>query len=135
MEKPFQLVIFGKVGCEKCKVLNKRVDALLRKPEGEDFEKVYCDVETVDGLVVFCRSECVNPQRIPALMVTRRDPATGSYDPVPNPRPGAEDAVCGQSRLYTHLGLQTDYSDKGRGLITPKMIASVVREAASLSAD
>ena len=46
-----------------------------------------------------------------------------------NKQPGTIDKVCKKARLYQFLGLQTDYSDLGKGLITPKMIQSVLAEA------
>ncbi len=126
----FQLLVFGKAGCEKCKVLNKRLDTLLEKTEWNGFEKVYLDVETEDGLISFCNAECVNPQRIPAFLVTRLNPETQSYEPVPNPKAGDSSTLDDDSKLYTHLGLQTDYSDKGKGVISPKMIVEVLKQAA-----
>jgi hypothetical protein len=129
MDREYRLVVFGKVGCPKCKVLNQRIDALLKKPEWQTFEKQYCDVETIDGLVAFCNSECVNPQRIPAFVVARRDPGTGEFNLLANPRPDETDKLAKDARLYSYLGLQTDYSEQGRGLITPQMIASVMAQA------
>ncbi len=126
--KPYRVVVFGKPDCDKCKVLNRRLDGLLATKEWEDFEKVYCDVTTEDGLVEFSRAECINPQRIPAFMI-KRQVAEGCYEPVPNPQPNAIDPVCQQSRLYQHLGIQTDYTDVGKGLITVPMITSVLGEA------
>ena len=125
----YRILVFGKAGCDKCKALNKRLDTLLAKEEWHDFEKVYCDVETADGLVAFCKTQCVNPSRVPAMVVTRRDEATAEFEPIPCREPGATDMVCKDSRLYTFVGLQTDYSDTGKGLITPKMIANVLEEA------
>lgn len=127
MSAAFEILVFGKTGCEKCKVLNSRLDSLLNDPEWTDFSKRYVDVLTVDGLVEFCRAECLNPQRIPALLVTRRA-ADGAGARLPNPRPGASDAVCGDSRLYQWLGLQTDYG-AGRGILSTAMIAAVLRDA------
>ena len=120
--KAFRVLVFGKTGCEKCKVLNKRLDDLLGKPEWADFEKQYCDVETEDGLVAFCRAECVNPNRIPALVVARVHPENGGHEYLPNPEPGTEKGL-----LYSVLGIQTDYS--GSGVIPPKLIASVLAKA------
>lgn len=134
MEKPYQVVVFGKAGCDKCAAMQKRVDELLAKPDGADFEKLYLDVETVDGLVEFCKAECLNPQRLPALMVRRATPAGAEAIPVePSASP---DLVLGQSRLYHILGLQTDYTDEGRGVVSPRMIAAVLssaREAAPVA--
>ena len=129
MEKTYEVQVFGKHGCDKCSVLNKRLDKLLEKDQWQDFEKRYFDVETVDGLVAFSTSECINPQRIPAMIVAQRDDDTATYEPVPNMNPGVKDDLCGNSRLYQHLGLQTDYSSSGRGLITPKMISTVLADA------
>jgi hypothetical protein len=129
MSKPYRIQVFGKAGCDKCAVLNQRLDNLLGKKEWQDFEKEYLDVETEDGLVAFSEAECVNPQRIPAMLVTHHVEEADSYQPMPNPHPGARDDVCKQSKLYQFLGLQTDYSETGRGVITPKMIAAVLSEA------
>jgi hypothetical protein len=37
--------------------------------------------------------------------------------------------VCGRSKLWHILGLQTDYSGDGRGVLTPRMISAVLAEA------
>lgn len=127
MARPYQVVVFGKVGCDKCKILQKRVDDLLAKPEWADFEKAYFDVETVDGLVEFCKAECLNPQRLPAMVVRRVGEAGAAAIPVePTAVP---DPVLGQTRLYHILGLQTDYSDEGRGVVSPRMITAVLETA------
>ncbi|MBM4153486.1 MAG: hypothetical protein FJ221_00445 [Lentisphaerae bacterium] len=127
MARPYQVVVFGKVGCDKCKILQKRVDDLLAKPEWADFEKAYFDVETVDGLVEFCKAECLNPQRLPAMVVRRVGDAGAAAIPVePTAVP---DPVLGQARLYHILGLQTDYSDEGRGVVSPRMITTVLETA------
>ena len=127
MGKPFRIQIFGKAGCAKCSVLKQRLDKLLEKPEWQDFEKEYHDLGTEEGLVAFSEAECINPQRIPAVLLTRLNSATGTYDPVPNNHPGAKDSDFGKSRLFQYLGLQTDYS--GDGLLTPPMITWVLNEA------
>lgn len=129
MGKPYRIQVFGKMDCDKCKTLNQRLDKLLEREEWQAFEKVYYDLLTVDGLVAFSEAECINPQRIPALLVTRRVEATDAYEPVPNSRPGARDEICGAARLYPYLGLQTDYSDQGRGIISPRMLTAVLSEA------
>ena len=129
MGSRFRVVVFGKAGCDKCKALNRRLDAILGKPGWQDFERVYCDLETEEGLVEFCNAECINPQRIPAFLVTQHSEQTGDYERLSGPPPGGQDGVCKKSRLHTWRGLQTDYSDLGRGLITPKMIETVLGEA------
>ncbi len=129
MLKPYKIKVFGKEGCAKCKMLNQRLDKLLEEKEWSDFEKEYCDVETVDGLVSFATAECLNPQRIPALLVTRRHEETERYVPVQTREPKPHCKICGKSKLYQYVGLQTDYSDEGKGTITPKMITTVLAEA------
>ncbi len=86
-------------------------------------------METEEGLIAFAEAECINPQQIPALLVTRRDEDSGHYDPLSNPSPGEFDEVCKKSKLYQYLGLRTDYSGVGRGVISPKMLTTVFNEA------
>ncbi len=129
MDKPYKIKVFGKEGCAKCKTLSQRLDKLLAGEDWADFEKEYCDVESVDGLVAFASAECINPQRIPAMLVTRKHEETGRYDPVPTRNPQPTDEVCGKSKLYQYVGLQTDYTDTGKGIISPKMITAVLEEA------
>jgi len=133
--KPYQAVVFGKAGCDKCKTMTRRVDELVAAPEWSEFERVYLDVETVDGLVEFCKAECLNPQRLPALVVRRVTPDGSELVPV---EPSADpDPVLGAARLYHIAGLQTDYSARGRGVVTPRMIAATfdaVRRADSAPA-
>lgn len=129
MTKPYRIKVFGKAGCAKCKTLNQRLDKLLGNEKWADFEKEYCDVETVDGLVAFAAAECINPQRIPAMLVTRRREETGAYEPIQTRDPQPQDKVCGKSKLYQYVGLQTDYTDTGKGIISPKMITAVLEEA------
>ena len=42
--KDFKVIVFGKKGCDKCKVLNKRLDKLMEKDEWQAFEKEYYDI-------------------------------------------------------------------------------------------
>lgn len=111
-------------------MLNQRLDNFLSRDEWSNFDKVYYDLTTEDGLVKFARAECLNPQRIPAMMITKR--SESGYDPLPNPQPGQEDLICGDSKLYAFIGLQTDYSEKGHGIITPSMITRVLSDAAAV---
>jgi len=132
MSKTYQVHVFGKPGCDKCHTLNGRLDDLLQEAEWADFEKVYHDLETETGLVEFCEAECLNPQRVPGFYVSKADPASGQQEPLLNPNPGAVDAPGGASALYTWVGIQTDYSTTGRGVISPNMIEAVLRQAKAL---
>jgi hypothetical protein len=129
MGAKFQIRVFGKQGCDKCHTLNQRIDKLLVKDTYTDVEKLYCDVETIEGMVAFAEAECINPARIPALLLTEWNAEADSYVPIGNKEPGAEDIVCKKSRLYQYAGLQTDYSDSGKGVLSPKMIQSVLDDA------
>ena len=132
MGKAYRIQVFGKAGCDKCAVLKQRLDTLLAKDEWAEFEREDIDVETEDGLVAFSESECINPQRIPAMLVLRQRNGADEYIPLSNPTMGKPDPVCRKSKLYQFLGLQTDYSESGRGVITPKMITAVLDEARSV---
>lgn len=127
----YQIHVFGKAGCDKCRTLNARIDDYLTSEDGRDFERVYHDVDTEDGLVQFCKMECLNPQRIPAFYVAKRDDS-GGFMPLPHPAPGGTLPQTGDSLLYSWVGLQTDYSAKGKGVLSPKMIQSVLTWAQSL---
>ena len=124
----YEIRIFGKDGCDKCDTLKGRIERMLKQDEWRDFDWSYFNVETEDGLVEFCEAECVNPQRIPALLVGARD-ENGAFCPIPVQKPAASDDVCGKSRLFQYLGLQTDYTAAGKGVLSPKMIKSVLEEA------
>jgi len=128
MSAKYRVHVFGKKGCPKCTVLNQRLDKVLGKDEWSEFEKHYSDVETEDGMVAFAEAECINPQRIPAMMVMEFDEETGEFEPVPNSKPGDADKVFKKSKLYQYLGIQTDYTDGG-GVISPKMITKCLEEA------
>ena len=132
MSKTYQVHVFGKPGCAKCHTLNGRLDDLLQEDPWTDFKKVYHDLETENGLVEFCDVECLNPQRVPGFYVSKADPVSGKQAPLPSPNPGAADAPGGTSALYTWVGLQTDYTSTGRGVISPKMLESVLSQAKSL---
>ncbi len=121
-DKKYLVHVFGKPGCAKCAMLQKRLDALLGQPAYKDkFVKKYNDLTTEDGLVNFCLAQCVNPNRVPAMVISDAD---GNF--LENPNPGEHDDVCGNSRLYQYLGIQTDYSDEGKGVIKPEMIEKIL---------
>lgn len=129
MAAKYQIQVFGKQGCDKCHTLNQRIEKLIAKDEYTDIEKLYCDVETIDGMVAFSEAECINPARIPAMLLTAWDADADDFVPVCTKEPGAEDSICRKSRLYQYVGLQTDYSEVGKGVISPKMIRAVIAEA------
>ncbi len=129
MSTKFRVHVFGKKGCDKCTVLNQRLDKLLEGDEWSAFEKHYNDVETETGLVAFAEAECINPQRIPAMMVMRHSEETGEFEPMPNRDPENPDPIFKKSKLYQFLGVQTDYTDTGRGVISPKMVKKCLQEA------
>lgn len=130
--KTYRVLVFGKEGCPKCEVLKDRLGKTLGKGEWADFDQEYLSVKTPQGLIAFSRAQCINPNRIPAMVVAKRNPATGAYEMLPNPRPGAPDKVCKDARLYQYLGLQTDYTDVGKGVISPKMITTILEQAKAL---
>ena len=129
MSATWRVVIFGKSGCDKCAFLRRRVEALLAEDGWSDFEMAYADVETEEGLAAFCRAECINPNRLPAMLVMERAAAPGGWRPLARPASGPADPAAGVARLYTYVGLQTDYSEQGRGILSPKAIRSELEEA------
>ena len=125
MNKTFRIHVFGKQDCDKCKALNRRLDKMLGQDTWADFEKVYHDLGTIDGLVQFCHAEGINPQRIPAMTISRKS-EDGRYEPVPNQDPPSPEQT---RRLHSMLGLQTDYSAAGKGVLPPAEIEAVLSDA------
>lgn len=132
MSKRYRILVFGKTDCDKCKVLLRRLDTLLEDPLWSEFERVYRDVETAEGMVDFCKTGCVNPQRIPAMVVQQWDASSGRYGYVP--AGDAPDSAVEKARLFPCLGLQTDYSEAGRGVVSPRMITDVLEAALAAGA-
>ena len=131
MPKKFQIEVFGKPGCEKCTLLNKRLDQLLQDPEWEEFSKTYQNVETVDGLVAFAQTECMNPSRIPGFVVKAWNPRKERYTYLPQTLIDPIKPAAQRNLLSLYLGLETDYTDVGKGVLAPKLIKSILRAARS----
>lgn len=119
--------VIGHTGCPKCEMLNRRVDTLLTRWEyyGFRFRKVYHDTEDSknmeareEALSFFCKTQCINPNRIPALIITDDN---GEF----LPRDGEPKNT---NQLYQYIGIQTDYAD-GKGVITPELIKATLDEA------
>lgn len=123
--------IFGKEDCDKCTMLNRRIDKLLKEDTYAAFVKKYHDVLSEDGLLRFCVAQCLNPSRIPAMIISRID-SNGKEEFILNPDAGKVDKICKDSKLHQLLGLQTDYSDVGKGLLTPKMLKAILDKALEL---
>lgn len=120
--------VIGHTGCAKCAMLNRRTDAILsEEPYKSRFVKVYHDTEDPRGmkereeaLVFFCKTQCVNPNRIPALIVTDEK---GEFIQ----RKGTPTNSC---QLYQYIGIQTDYADGG-GILPPERIKEALDDAIS----
>lgn len=118
--------VIGHTGCAKCAMLNRRLDALLEKePYKSRFTKVYHDTEDPRGmearelaLMFFCKCQCINPNRIPALIVTDE---RGEF----LERKGRPEKPV---QLYQYVGIQTDYTDGG-GILKPETIKETLDEA------
>lgn len=116
--------VIGHTGCAKCAMLNRRLDAILEnEPYKGRFVKIYHDTEDPrgmdyqeDALVFFCKTQCINPNRIPAMIITDEgeflerngEPTNGN-------------------QLYQYIGIQTDYANGG--VITPELIRQTLDEA------
>ena len=124
--KRFQVTVFGKQGCDKCKVLKNRLEKILAEKTYADFEIVYYDLGTVDGLVWFCQCEMLNPQRLPSFMIFEKEDRSGTTTLKPLVRPEKISGPTGE-HLNTFVGLETDYTSTGT--LTPKMIRRVLDAA------
>jgi hypothetical protein len=129
MEKIFQVHVFGKAGCEKCAILNKRLDQLLVQDEWQVFDKVYHDVETVEGLVAFSQTECMNPASIPGFVIAYKESTTDKFNYLPRLMPVDAGRTEARSLLYAYHGVQTDYSEIGKGVIAPSLVKKMLEQA------
>ena len=109
-------------------MLNERLDSLLLTEQWQDFEKSYNDVESEDGMVGFAKAEVLNPQRIPSFYVEKLN-ERGTYEPLLNPEMNSSMSL---SRPWRYIGIETDYSESGRGIITPQMICEALGKAKEL---
>ena len=109
-------------------MLNERIDKLLEQKDWQEFDKYYLDVETVDGMVSFAKAEALNPQRIPSFIVEKKK-GSGEWQPLTNPESVSNTQI---AKPWQYVGVETDYSEKGRGIITPQMITSVLTQAKTL---
>lgn len=118
--------VIGHTGCAKCAMLNRRLDAILEKePYKSRFTKVYHDTESPEGmeareraLMFFCKCQCINPNRIPALIITDERGEFLSRSGKPN----------SSVQLYQYIGIQTDYAGGG-GILKPEAIKEVLDKA------
>jgi hypothetical protein len=126
--KPYRIEVYGKPGCEKCSLLKKRLDGLLKTKEWQAFEKIYYNVESIDGLVAFTQVECLNPSRIPGFVITKWNNQIQGYEYIPQNAQDIEDNFK-RTLLHMWLGLQTDYSEIGKGTLPPKLIEDMLQRA------
>lgn len=122
--------VFGKEGCTKCAAMKRRVAQRLEKPEFAHCRMEYHDVLTEEGLLVFCKAMCLNPNRIPALLISDDN---GKYIRRKGTWSDKPDSVhperykFAMGATYPYLGIQTDY-DEGGGLVRPEAIERLMEE-------
>ena len=116
----YKITVFGKKGCQKCAVLKGRLEKLIASDYSQ-FELVYKDIITRQGLVDFCKMEVFNPQRIPCVYISNEkdEPVVSIKEEV--------DSKCGQIGIYGILGLQTDY-DTGNGVLSVQVLKDMLNE-------
>lgn len=123
----FLVTIFGKEGCEKCKVLKARIEHILSQPEWKEFDYVYVDVSTDEGYKIFKDTYYLEKDRIPALAIRKFDLAQDSYVLINDSR--EPDEILKTSKVEGLMAIQTDYFGEGRGIISPKMIVRLLEKA------
>jgi hypothetical protein len=126
--------VFGKEGCSKCAALKRRLERLLAKPEYSMIKMEYHDVLTLDGIVDFCKTGCLNPNRIPALLLADN----GKYIEMPGcmwdeveKGSGLMNSRFDPSVTYPYVGVQTNYDSTG--VITESVVQDLLDIAKSLT--
>ena len=105
--------VIGHTGCPKCTLLNRRLDAILQEepyPRGMSHKEA--------ALVFYCQAQCVNPNRIPALIISDDNGEFLNRSEKPT----------SSIQLYQFIGIQTDYNDGG-GILPPETIKKTLDEA------
>jgi hypothetical protein len=119
--KQFRITVFGKEGCLKCNLLKQRISKLLTEEKYSNFDMEYVDIKTLNGLVELCKCEVLNPQKIPAFIIKKRN-AFGNFDFInvkTSPHKYSDE-------INTILYIQTDYSNVGKGLINYEKIVELL---------
>ena len=122
MTKQYRIKVYGKRGCNKCAILKSRLAKLLEHEKWQDFEMMNYDILTEDGLVSFVKEEVLNPQRIPSFLIQKRN-ENGEFENMINPEWKTNKK---EAEPFKFIGIETDYSSKGNGVITPKQIDTVL---------
>ena len=125
----YRISLYGKHGCSKCAQLKARLDKLINS-DWQDFEVSYHDITTEDGMVDFALRECLNPQRIPSFIVEKKVAGTDNFEPIRNP---AHDSWTSGVRPMRYLGIQTDYTEVGKGIIPPAVVVDVMKQAKAIA--
>ena len=131
------VVIFGKHGCQKCELLQRRTKALLEEPQYKERYRhedgtpalVVYDALTVDGLVALCKAEVVGANKIPAIALVNH--ATGELVDDSFLPENPNGLLPGQ--LSGKVGLSTDYDGDGHGVIPPAWIRPVLDYGLSIN--
>ena len=122
MTKQYRIKVYGKRGCNKCAILKSRLAKLLENEKWQDFEMMNYDILTEDGLVSFVKEEVLNPQRIPSFLIQKRN-ENGDFENMINTEWKTNKK---EAEPFKFIGIETDYSSKGNGVITPKQIDTVL---------
>lgn len=112
--------VFGKDGCVKCAVLQRRLAQLMEKDEYiGTFGAVYHDCLDENELVTAIQLN-LNLSKIPAIVM-------GDGKSFMRYTWGRDRLDGDRSVVGGWLGLSTDYSDQHRGVITAAMIEELIR--------
>ena len=127
-KKTYRISIYGKKGCSKCAQLKNRLEKLT-STDWQDFGIAYNDILTEDGMVSFVKRECLNPQRIPSFIVEKLGSDGETYEAIKNP---AHSQTVEGVRPMRLLGIQTDYTEAGKGIIPPAAVVEIMQQARGL---
>ncbi len=124
--KRFQVAVFGKQGCDKCRLLKNRLGKILAEKTYADFEMIYYDLGTVEGLVRFCQCEMFSPQRLPSFLILEKE--NQSDITVLRPLSYREEmSELVDKDLDIFMGLETDYTSNGT--LKPRLIRRILDAA------
>lgn len=76
--------------------------------------------------MAFAQRECLNPQRIPSFIVEKKVAGSDTFEAIHNPE---HSHTTTGLRPLRFIGIQTDYSEAGKGIIPPAAVIEILKQA------
>ena len=115
----------------KFRIVETRIERLLSEnpPWMGLFDVHREDLRTVNGLAEFCNVGCLDFEHTPAVIIYRYDHTAERYTLIRPEDPLDENASRDSNWLHCCLGVQTVYNRKTGGILTPRLLRTLLQKA------